>query len=96
MKYQLLTVITLSLIMLMLTPTVLETTATLTTTRITIVGSIDPFLGYDEIVNGTTTFLVARNRPISKRAFYHNVSKFEWKLSSVETSPEMLGSYYDN
>jgi len=96
MKYKLLTVITLSLIMLMLMPTVLEATATLTTTRIIIVGSIDPSLGYDEIVNGTTTFLVARNRPTSKRTFYHNVSRFEWKLASVEAPPETPGSYYDN
>jgi len=65
-------------------------------TKVVVVGSIDPSLGYDEIVNGTTTFHVARTRPVSERTFYHNITKFEWKNSPVETSPETLGSYYDN
>ena len=83
------------LISLMLIPMV-SSVASSQLNKVVVVGSIDPSLGYDEIVNGTTTFHVARTRPVSKRTFYHNVTKFEWKRSPVETSPETPGSYYDN
>jgi hypothetical protein len=83
------------LISLILIPVVSSATA-LKLNKVVIIGSIDPSLGYDEIVNGTTTFHVARTRPIPERTFYHNVTKSKWKHSSVEVSPEMPGSHYDN
>lgn len=95
MNKHFLRIVAILLVSLMLIPTVFGTTA-LRLNKVVVVGSIDSSLGYDEIVNGTTTFLVARSRPVSERTFYHNVTKFEWKHSSVEVSPEMLGSYYDN
>ncbi|PIX31800.1 hypothetical protein COZ60_02585 [Candidatus Bathyarchaeota archaeon CG_4_8_14_3_um_filter_42_8] len=88
MNKHFLRIVAILLVSLMLIPTVFGTTA-LRLNKVVVVGSIDPSLGYDEIVNGTTTFLVARSRQVSERTFYHNVTKFEWKHSSVEVSPEM-------
>lgn len=88
-------VVAILLISLMLIPAVSSVAAS-GLNKVVIVGSIDPSLGYDEIVNGTTTFHVARTRPVSERTFYHNVTKFEWKHSSVEVPPETPGSYCDN
>src|SRR4030042_961320 len=82
------------LILLMLIPVVSVATI-LESNKTVVVAFIDPSLGYDEIVNGTTTFLVARRPPVSHGTFYHNVTKFNWKTSRVEASPNVLGSYYD-
>ena len=95
MNKHFLRIVAILLISLMLIPTVPSVAAS-KLNKVVVVGSIDPSLGYDEIVNGTTTFRVARTRPVSERTFYHNVTKFEWKHSSVEASPETPGSYYDN
>jgi len=95
MNKHFLRIVTVLLISLMLIPAVSSVAAS-NSNKVVVVGSIDPSLGYDEIVNGTTTFHVARTRPVSERTFYHNVTKFEWKYHSVEAFPEALGSYYDN
>jgi hypothetical protein len=95
MNKHFLRIVTILLVSLMLIPTVSSVAAS-NLNKVVVVGSIDPALGYDVVVNGTTTFRVARSQPVSKGTFYHNVTRFEWKRSPVETSPETPGSYYDN
>jgi len=91
MNKHFLRIVAIFLISLVLIPTV-SSVATANSNKVIIVGSIDPSLGYDEIVNETTTFHVARTRPVSERTFYHTVTKFEWKHHFVEVSPETVGS----
>lgn len=95
MKIRLSKAIAMLLILLMLAP-VVSVAATPKPDKTIVVGSVDPSLGYDEIVNGTTTFLVARRQPVPHKTFCHNVTKSSWKTSRVEASPNVLGSYYDN
>lgn len=95
MNKHFLRIVTILLICLVLIPTVFSVAAS-KSNNVVVVGSIDSSLGYDEIVNGTTTFLVARSPPVLEKTFYHNVTKFGWKNCSIAASPEMLDSYYDN
>jgi hypothetical protein len=97
MNKHFLRIVTILLVSLMLIPTVSSVAAS-NLNKVVVVGSIDPTLGYDVVVNGTTTFRVARSQPVSKGTFYHNVTRFEWKHSSIEVSPEtpdnLTGKYY--
>jgi hypothetical protein len=56
------------------------------TPHIVTVGSIDPALGYDTIINGTTIFHVARHvRPV-EGVFYHNVAEDETEMLNLQSS----------
>jgi hypothetical protein len=93
MNRALLKTVTFLIIALMLSPSVLATPPS--ANKIVVVGSVDPQLGYDEIVNGTTTFIVARKPKIVEKMGYHNITRFEWKSVRVEASPEVPGACYD-
>lgn len=69
-------IVTFLLILLMVIPSVLATD--FSANKIVVVGSIDSQLGFDEIVTGTTTFIVARKPKLVEKTGYHNVTKFEW------------------
>jgi len=88
-------IVTILLISLMLVPTVSSVAAS-KLSEVVIVGSIDPSLGYDEIVNGTTTFIVARKPEIIKRGGFHNITKYERKLVRVEASLDTPGACFDD
>lgn len=81
------------LIGILLTPTVYAEFSN--RKKVIVIGTENPPLGYDEIVNGTTTFIVAREPNIVNKTGYHNITKFMWRSTRVEASPEILGAYYD-
>jgi hypothetical protein len=93
MNRGLLKTVTFLIIVLMLSPSVLATPSS--ANKIVVVGSVDPQTGYDEIVNGTTTFIVARKPNIVEKTRYHNITRFVWKFVRVEASPEVPGACYD-